>query len=258
VRIRTVSRREPEWFDFEAPVAVSNADALHTYRDLLPPEHRDRWVLDRIEAMTPSHSCFMMHIGLRGMDPERLAAAEGYYWSCYDSQDAVRTAFKVFVPTHFDPKVAPPGCQALIVQKLTALRFSDVADWGAAKAAVEAEIMERLRGILPGIDRHIVVRLTASPHTLYRFTGNRDGAMLGWEMSPGQLGSARLPFVTPIRNLYLTGHWTHPGGGITPVIVSAQRAAKAILTGKDGQNDLATRYFAFHASSASAAEGVLT
>jgi len=50
--------------------------------------------------------------------------------------------------------------------------------------------------------------------------------------------------------LYLTGHWTQPGGGITPVIVSAQRVAKAILTGKD-DSELAGQYFGFRRPEAS-------
>src|SRR5262249_40733128 len=88
------------------------------------------------------------------------------------------------------------------------------------------------------------VRLSASALTSQRFTGNYQGAMLGWEMSPGQLGAARLPFYTPIDNIHLVGHWTQPGGGITPVIVSAQRVARAILTGRDEGRDLAMQFLA--------------
>src|SRR5213078_1618372 len=106
----------------------------------------------------------------------------------------------------------------------------------------------------PGIDDCIVVRLAATAMTSQRFTGNHEGAMLGWEMSPDQLGAARLPYYTPIHNLYLTGHWTKPGGGITPVIVSAQRVAKVILTGKDNARELASQYFAFQPA-ARASEG---
>jgi prolycopene isomerase len=108
--------------------------------------------------------------------------------------------------------------------------------------------MERLREILPGIDERIVVRLSASARTSERFTGNQQGAMLGWEMSPGHLGAGRLPFQTTVLNLYLTGHWTQPGGGITPVILSAQRVAKAILTGKDNAREMAAQYFAFQSA----------
>lgn len=250
VRISTVSRREPERFEFEAPVVVSNADALHTYRDLMGPDHCDRWIVERMQSMTPSLPCFLMHIGLRGMDTERLAAAEGYHWSCYDPEDAIRNVFKIFIPTHFDTDIAPPGCQIIIIQKLVPLRFDEITDWPAHKLKVENEVMKHLRRILPGIDDHIVVSTSASAMTSYRFTGNHQGAMLGWEMSPEQLGSGRLPFSTPVRNLFLTGHWTQPGGGITPVIVSAQRVAKAILTGKD-DSELAAQYFGFRRPEAS-------
>jgi phytoene dehydrogenase-like protein len=255
VRIHTVSHCQSTRYEFHAPVVVSNADALHTYRDLLPAEYCDKSMLDRIYAMRPSYPCFLMHIGLRGMDPSRLAAAEGYYWSSHDPDDVIRNVFKIFVPTHFDPSVAPPGCQILVVQKVTPVNFPEVADWKAHKEAIENTLMQQLRRILPGIDSHIMVRLAASAFTSYRFTGNREGAMLGWEMSPDQLGPRRLPFSTPVRNLYLTGHWTQPGGGITPVIISAQRISKTILTERDTEHDLAAQCFGCRASGPSLEEG---
>ena len=52
--------------------------------------------------------------------------------------------------------------------------------------------------------------------------------MLGWEMSPDQLGAGRPEVTSPVDNLYFVGHWTRPGGGITPVIVSALRVAELI------------------------------
>jgi prolycopene isomerase len=52
--------------------------------------------------------------------------------------------------------------------------------------------------------------------------------MLGWEMSPDQLGSKRPGVRSPIDQLYFVGHWVQPGGGITPVIISAMQAAKFI------------------------------
>ena len=61
-------------------------------------------------------------------------------------------------------------------------------------------------------------------------TMNMGGAMP--QMSPEQLGLARPGIEGPVRNLYVVGHWTRPGGGITPVIVSAMHVASAI-TGSD-------------------------
>ncbi len=255
VRISTVSKRAPERFEFRAPIVVSNADAVHTYETLIGEEHCGRWPIEHLKSLKPSNPCFLTHLGLRGMDPATLAAAEGYYWSSHDPGDAVRTVFKIFIPTHFDPKIAPPGCQILIVQKNTPLRMEDIKDWPAHKQSVEDQIMGRLRQILPGIDKHIVVKMSASALTSYRFTNNWQGAMLGWEMSPGQLAEKRLPNMTSIKNLHLVGHWTQPGGGITPVIVSAQRVARTILTGKDDTRDLAAEYFAFRSGKAAAVPG---
>ncbi|HWP86153.1 MAG TPA: NAD(P)/FAD-dependent oxidoreductase [Terriglobia bacterium] len=253
VRVRTLAKRAPQVFVFQAPVVISNADAMHTYRDLLGEEHCGRWMLDYLESQRPTYPCYLMHIGLRGANPQALEAAEGYYWSSYDPGDAIRNVFKIFVPTRFDPALAPPGCQILIVQKLTPLRIEEITDWQAHKAEIDRRILEGLRRALPGIEEHIVVRLSASALTSYHYTNNWQGAMLGWEMSPEQLGSARLANATPVEHLYLVGHWTQPGGGITPVIISAQRVARAILAAGKSQADLAAQYFAFH--SALAARG---
>jgi prolycopene isomerase len=245
VRISTVSKTAPEYHEFRAPIVVSNADALHTYRDLIGEEHCGSWPIEHLKSLDPSYACFLVHLGLRGMDPHKLAAAEGYYWNSFDPADVNRTVFKVFIPTHFDPDIAPPGCQILIVQKLSPVRIEDISDWPAHKQGVEDYIMGRLRQILPGLDSHIVVKMSASAMTSYRFTTNWQGAILGWSMSPGQLGEDRLPNTTPVKNLYLAGHWTQPGGGITPVIVSAQKVARMIITGKTETRDLAAEYFAF-------------
>jgi len=108
VSVRTISRRPEERFDFEAPVVISNADARHTYRDLLGAQRCDGWILDRLDSMRPSYPCFLMHIGLRGMDPAALAAAEGYYWSSFDPNDVVRNVFNfLYRRTSIPPSPRP-------------------------------------------------------------------------------------------------------------------------------------------------------
>jgi len=77
-----------------------------------------------------------------------------------------------------------------------------------------------------------VVSLSASARTAWRFTGNDRGAMLGWEMSPDQLGARRPETTGPIAGLHFVGHWTRPGGGVTPVLVSAQQVAETVLRGR--------------------------
>ena len=101
-------------------------------------------------------------------------------------------------------------------------------DWNDHKRRVEDYILQSLEKRLPGFSSRIVVKLSASAQTSHRYTLNHHGAMLGWEMSPDQLGEARPAVSGPLKNLYFVGHWTRPGGGITPVMISAMQAAKLI------------------------------
>jgi phytoene dehydrogenase-like protein len=163
-----------------------------------------------------------------------LRAAHGYHWNSWDSDRVATNSFKIFVPTLYEPAMAPPGGHIVIVQKLTDIDYDSIADWSTHKANVEAYIMENLEGVMPGFTEKVVVKLSASALTSHRFTLNHKGAMLGWEMSPDQLGDNRPALNGMLANLYFVGHWTQPGGGITPVIVSAMQVAKKI-TGRQSE-----------------------
>ncbi len=224
--------RTPRRVFVRAPIVVSNADALQTFEHMLEPSISAA-ALSRARRMRPTYPCFLMHIGLRGVPTEVLRARQGYYWDGWDSDrvgsDALR--FKLFVPTLYEPALAPPGGHVLIVQKVQALDFRTIADWGAHKRAVEQFILTRLDQLIPGIGDHTVVRLSATAATHHRYTLNHHGAMLGWEMSPDQLADSRPDIDGPARGLYLVGHWSRPGGGITPVMVSAMEVARRVLAG---------------------------
>jgi len=69
--------KNTRYHQFDAPVVVSNADALHTYRDLLKDESLQRLDAGHLESLRPTFACFLTHIGLRGMDPKALAGRGG-------------------------------------------------------------------------------------------------------------------------------------------------------------------------------------
>ncbi|HYN19579.1 MAG TPA: NAD(P)/FAD-dependent oxidoreductase, partial [Thermoanaerobaculia bacterium] len=212
-------------------VVVSNADLLLTLERLVGPEHLPPAELEAVRRLRMTFPCWLTHLGLRGVPARVLEQAQGYYWDSLDmdrvGRDALR--FKLFAPTLYEPGMAPDGEQVLIVQKVLEMDFDGVEDWPGHKREIEEFVFCNLERVLPGIGEHIVVRSSATALTSERFTLNSRGAMLGWEMSPDQLGAGRPAPETAIRNLYCVGHWTQPGGGITPVIVSAQRVAQEIL-----------------------------
>jgi prolycopene isomerase len=209
-------------------VVVSNADLLQTLENLIGPELLDPGYLAEVKRLRPTYPCFLLHMGLKDISLEELRLVEGYHWSSWSAEQVATDAFKDFQPTAFDPALAPPGGQILIVQKLTRLDYDATLDWSAHKNEIEEYILRNLEKLLPGLGRKTVVRLSASAQTSFRYTLNHHGAMLGWEMSPDQLGERRPGMQGPFENLYFVGHWVQPGGGITPVMISAMRAAEEI------------------------------
>ncbi|MEM7482583.1 MAG: NAD(P)/FAD-dependent oxidoreductase [Acidobacteriota bacterium] len=227
-----------------APVVVSNGDLLHTDRTLLATDRgsRPKSTGDgTYRHLRPSYPCFLVHIGLSDVSPAELAEAQGYYWRHWDPDRVGRDGLicKIFSPTLYDPSLAPEGGQIVILQKVQEIdypRLEAEGRWAEHKAAVEAEMFGHLARVMPGIEQRVVVRSAASAHTSWRFTGNTQGAMLGWEMSPDQLGSDRPGLEGAAEGLYRVGHWVRPGGGITPVIVSAQQVAQRIFAGAAASN----------------------
>lgn len=218
-----------------APVVVSNADLLQTLEQMAGSGAVIRRTAARLRRMRPSYPCFLMHIGLRDMPADVLREHSGYHWDGWDPDrvgvDALR--FKLFVPTLYEPAMAPPGHHVLIVQKVQALDYAAVPDWSAHKRDVETFILTHLERMIPGITGRMVVRLSASANTHQRYTWNHQGAMLGWEMSPDQLAGTRPDLDGLVPGLFTVGHWTRPGGGITPVMVSAMEVARRIVAGAD-------------------------
>lgn len=231
VVIETGARRDRKRVTVSAGSVVSNGDLRTTVnrmleRGLLPPEY-----VSYVNSLRATWPCYLCHIGVRGISTEVLEQAHGYHWSGWDPDDLGRGAFqfKLFVPSLYDPSIAPPGCHNLVIQKVMDIDYDSVTDWQLQKQQVEQFVMKGLNRIIPGFSNHIISATSASAHTSWRYTQNFRGSMLGWEMSPDQLGANRPDIRFPIDNMYLCGQWTRPGGGITPVIVSALNVSRLIV-----------------------------
>jgi prolycopene isomerase len=78
--------------------------------------------------------------------------------------------------------------------------------------------------VYPGLREHILVMEAATPLTAQRYTLNKNGCYVGFD-----LRHKRLPQRTPINDLYLAGAWTEPHGGVLGVILSGKQAAEMII-----------------------------
>lgn len=214
----------------ESGAVINNGDLRRTFSQLLPPEHVPPELQQQMAELRPTFPCFLTHLGLEGVSAADLERVQGYYWDHWNPDLVGRGGLrcKIFAPTLYEPAMAPPGGQAVILQKVLDLDQDEIFDWQAHKAAVEAFLLAHFESVLPGVRERVVAKSSASARTAWRFTWNSRGAMLGWEMSPDQLGEKRPPNRGPVDGLWHVGHWTRPGGGITPVIVSAIDVAREV------------------------------
>jgi phytoene dehydrogenase-like protein len=146
---------------------------------------------------------------------------------------STRPMLEVTIPTTYDDSLAPAGIHLMsIFVQYAPYRLAGDQAWAGIRETVADRVIEVLSEYAPNIKNAILHRHILTPADLEAEYGMTGGNIFHGEMSLGQLfflrplaGWAR--YRTPIRNLYLCGSGTHPGGGITGA--PGRNAAREIL-----------------------------
>jgi phytoene dehydrogenase-like protein len=127
----------------------------------------------------------------------------------------------MIIPTLVDPSMAPPGKHVIscFVQYAPYKLAPELGTWDEQREAFGDAVVDRIAEFAPNIRDVILFRNVQTPLDIERTTGLSEGNIFQGELSLEQLffnrpvpGYAR--FRTPIRDLWLCGSATHPGGGI--------------------------------------------
>jgi phytoene dehydrogenase-like protein len=127
----------------------------------------------------------------------------------------------MIIPTLVDPSMAPPGKHVIscFVQYAPYKLAPELGTWDDQRQAFGDAVIDRIAEFAPNIRDIILFRNVQTPLDIERTTGLTEGNIFQGELSLEQLffnrpvpGYAR--FRTPIRDLWLCGSATHPGGGI--------------------------------------------
>jgi phytoene dehydrogenase-like protein len=123
------------------------------------------------------------------------------------------------IPSLTDPSVAPPGKHVLSCFVQYAPYKLAEGNWDAQKEAFGDNVINTIAEYAPNIKDIIVGRQVLTPLDLEREFGLTQGNIFQGELSLEQLFFLRpvagwAYYRTPIRNLYMCGSATHPGGGI--------------------------------------------
>src|SRR3989442_3070608 len=123
------------------------------------------------------------------------------------------------IPSLTDPSVAPPGKHVLSCFVQYAPYKLVEGTWDDQKEAFGDNVINTIAEYAPNIKDLVVGRQILTPLDLEREFGLTQGNIFQGELSLEQLFFLRpvagwAYYRTPIRNLYLCGSATHPGGGI--------------------------------------------
>jgi phytoene dehydrogenase-like protein len=132
-----------------------------------------------------------------------------------------RPYIDMIIPTLVDPTMAPPGKHVIscFVQYAPYKLDPSLGSWDDNREAFGDAVIDRIAEVAPNIREIILHRQVLTPLDIERTLGLTEGNIFQGELSLEQLffnrpvpGYAR--FKGPVRDLWLCGSSTHPGGGI--------------------------------------------
>jgi phytoene dehydrogenase-like protein len=130
-----------------------------------------------------------------------------------------RPYIDIVIPSLTDPSVAPPGKHTMSCFVQYAPYKLREGNWDEKREAFGDNVIDTIAEFAPNLKNIIIGRQVLTPLDLEREYGLTEGNIFQGELSLEQLFFLRpvpgwAQYRTPIKNLYMCGSATHPGGGI--------------------------------------------
>ena len=225
--------------EVRARVTLSSLDPHQTFVRLVPPGLLDGVFLDEVERYRFRGSSGKVNLALDGL-PEftclpgfgdhlrgaiSFSPSSDYMERAFDDAKAGRFSQRPYIdmviPTMVDPSMAPPGKHVMsCFVQYAPYRLADGDEWDdARREAFGDAVVDTIEERAPNIRQLILHAQVLTPKDIEDRFGLSEGNIFQGELSLEQLffnrpvpGWAR--YRTPLRNLWMCGAATHPGGGI--------------------------------------------
>ena len=233
-------------------IVVSNADPKRTFLSLVAADEMPAGFVTQVRDLKTEVTYLKFHAALRRLpdfsrffdgeyDPRCLAFMKicpsiDYFvqsWNeAQQGQPARNPVLEVQIPTVYDPTMTSPGQHSMSVWGLYAPVQPVGTTWDEINEEVAERLIDSLAEYAPDIRDCLVDWSLFTPADLERRVALTDGNIRHLDMIPGQFHSSRplsgwSDYATPIRNLFLCGAGTHPGGEVTGA--PGHNAAQLIL-----------------------------
>jgi len=236
--------------EFYADVISSSVDPRLTFMKMVGEEHLPEDFVDDIKRYKFRGSSGKVNLALDGLPNFKSMPGAGphlrgavsispsvdYMERAYDDAKygrySRRPYIDIVIPTLTDPSIAPPGKHVMSCFVQYAPYHLKEGTWDEKREEFGDTVTDTIAEHAPNIRDIILHRQVLTPLDLEREFGLSEGNIFQGELSLEQLFFLRpapgwAQYRSPIKNLYMCGSATHPGGGIMGA--SGRNAAMEIL-----------------------------
>ena len=223
--------------ELHAEIVSSSVDPNRTFLKMIPSGNLPEDFLDDVRRYKYRGSSGKVNMALDALPEFKCLPGEGahlrgaisispsvdYMERAYDQakygEYSSRPYIDCVIPSLTDPSVAPPGKHVMSCFVQYAPYKLKSGTWDEKREAFGDTVVETLSEYAPNLKNIIIGRQVVTPLDLEREWGLTEGNIFQGELSLEQLFFLRpvpgwAQYRTPIRNLYMCGSATHPGGGI--------------------------------------------
>ena len=237
--------------EFRAKVVSSSVDPRLTFIKMVGPGNLPGDFVDDIHRYKFRGSSGKVNLALDGLPDFTCLPGAGphlrgaisisptveYMERAYDDAKygrfSRRPYIDIVIPSLTDPSVAPPGKHVMSCFVQYAPYHLKEGTWDEQREEFGDTVINTLADFAPNLHNIILHRQVLTPLDIERRFGLSEGNIFQGELTLEQLFFLRpvpgwAQYRTPIRNLYMCGSATHPGGGIMGA--SGLNAARKILS----------------------------
>jgi phytoene dehydrogenase-like protein len=220
-----------------ADVVSSSVDPRLTFQRMIEPEHLAPDFLEEVRRYKFRGSSGKVNLALDALPDFKCLPGPGahlrgaisispsveYMERAYDDAKygnySRHPYIDMVIPSLTDPSVAPPGKHVMSCFVQYAPYKLAEGNWDEKREAFGDNVINTVAEFAPNLKNIIIGRQVLTPLDMERDFGLSEGNIFQGELSLEQLFFLRpvpgwAQYRTPIKNLYMCGSATHPGGGI--------------------------------------------
>ena len=246
-----VFQQKGKEYKIKSKYVVSTNDVETLYTKMLPKNAVSQKFKTKLNNAVLYSSAFTVSIALDcpaedlGINQELIIITkEGIKRDDHDCGDPLISDINVLSPSARDKSLTPEGKGMLTL--LIPAYFDYKNYWHTEKdengnyirgekyKKLKTEVAETLiqrveKELSTDIKKHIIFYDVSTPITYLRYTGNKNGTMMGARPGRENMQAGIAHHQTPVKNLILGGHWADLGGGVPIAVKAAINAVLLVL-----------------------------